>query len=62
MTWLICMILLIDVFLFILYDDVSYWTDIISNEILIWCAKNDDVNVFIQFLLAVWSIIIIAKH
>ncbi len=62
MTRFNCMILIIDVFLLISYDDVSCWTDFISTRILIRCAKNDDVKVFIQLLLTIWSIIIFEKH
>ncbi len=62
MTWLTCMILIIDVFLLISYDDVSCWTDFISTRILIRCARNDDVEVFIQFLSTIWSIIIFEEH
>jgi hypothetical protein len=62
MTWLICKILIIDIFLLILYDDVSCWTDFISTRILIRCEKNDDVKVFIQFLSTIWSIIIFEEY
>jgi hypothetical protein len=62
MTWLICRILIIDIFLLISYDDVSCWTDFISTRILIRCARNDDVKVFVQLLSAVESIIIFEKH
>jgi hypothetical protein len=62
MTWLICKILIINIFLLISYDDVSCWTDFISTRILIRCARNDDVKIFIQLLSAVKSIIIFEKH
>jgi hypothetical protein len=62
MTWFICLILIIDVFLLISYDDVSCWTDFISTRILIRCEKNDDVKVFIQFLSTIWSIIIFEEY
>jgi hypothetical protein len=62
MTWLICMILITDVFLLISYYDVSCWTDFISTRILIRCARNDDVKVSIQLLSAVESIIIFEEH
>jgi hypothetical protein len=57
MTWSICRILIFDIFLLISYDDVSYWTDI-----LIRCARNDDVKLSIQLLSAVESIIIFKEH
>jgi hypothetical protein len=56
------MILIIDVFLLISYNDISCWTDFISTRILIRCARNDDVQVFIQFLSIIWSIIIFEEH
>ncbi len=62
MIWFICMILIIDVFLLISYDDISCWTDFISTRILIRCARNDDVQVFIQFLSIIWSIIIFEEN
>jgi hypothetical protein len=62
MTWLICRILIIDIFLLISYDDVSWWTDFISTRILIRCARNDDVKVSIQLLSTVESIIIFEEH
>jgi hypothetical protein len=62
MTWLICRILITDIFLLISYDDVSCWTDFISTRILIRCARNDDVKVFIQLLSAIESIIIFEEH
>ncbi len=62
MTWFICKILIIDIFLFISYDDVSCWTDFISTRILIRCARNDNVKVFIQLLSAIESIIIFEEH
>jgi hypothetical protein len=62
MTWFICKILIIDIFLLISYDDVSYWTDFISTRILIRWKKIDDVKIFIQLLLTIWSIIIFEEH
>ncbi len=62
MIWFTCKILIIDIFLLILYDDVSCWTDFISTRILIRCAKNDDVKVFIQLLSTIESIIIFEEH
>ncbi len=62
MTWFICRILIIDIFLLISYDDVSCWTNFISTRILIRCARNDDVKVSIQLLSAVESIIIFKEY
>ncbi len=61
-TWLICMILITDIFLLISYDDLSCWTDFISTRILIRYARNDDVKVFIQLLSTIESIIIFDEH